>query len=173
MAGLDPFVDELRSARQAEAARLDATTGLQDAKALRLGALRDAVLPALAGNEKARQLFELSVIPGVSPRLWVDLVSSVVMEPDPKHYRLVQDQADERVTLFETDQLSDMRSFLTRFLAHRMVAEERQIAAITKNRLKANVSYSHVDLILVWLAGVGLGILAVVGWALSTGKLGF
>jgi hypothetical protein len=173
MAVLDPFVDELRSARRAEAARLDATTGLQDAKVLRLGALRDAVLPSLAGNEKARQLFELSVIPGVTPRLWVDLVSSVVMEPDPKNYRLVQDQNDGRINLFETDRLGEMQSFLTRFLAHRMVEQERQTAASRMARWSQGGSYSHLDLVLVWLAGLGFGVLAVVAWAIWAGKPGF
>jgi hypothetical protein len=95
------------------------------------------------------------------------------MEPDPKHYRLVQDQADERVTLFETEKLADMQVFLTRFLAHRMVAAERQIAASNRNRLKANGTYSHLDLVLVWLAGLGFGILTVIAWAISAGKLGF
>jgi hypothetical protein len=173
MAVPDPFVSELRSARLAEAARRDASQGLQDAKVLRLGALRDAVLPALAGNEQARQLFELSVFPGASPRLWVDLVSSVVMEPDPKHYRLVLDQSDGRTTLFETDRLGEMQAFLTRFLAHRLIDRERERAATSATWFGAGGTYGHGDLVLVWLAGLGFGILAVLAWAIWAGRLGF
>ncbi len=173
MAMLDQFVDELRSARLAESARFDAAMGFQDAKVLRLGALRDAVLPGLAGHQQARQMFELSVSPGISPRLWVDLVSSVVMEPDPKSYRLVQDQSEGRVTLFETDRLSEMKAYLTRFLAHRLVEQERNFATQRGSRFAAGGCYTHGDLILVWLAGLGFGVLAVLGWAIGFGKLGF
>ncbi len=173
MAMLDPFVEELRSARLAESARFDAALDLQDAKVLRLGALRDAVLPTLAGHKQAQQLFELSVFPGLSPKLWVDLISSVVMEPDPKHYRLVQDQPEGRVTLFETERLSEMQAYLKRFLAHRLVEQERQIAAQGRSRFAAGGNYSHGDLIFVWLAGLGVGILAVFGWAIRAGRLGF
>ena len=173
MAALGPFVDELRNARLAESARLDASLGLQDAKVLRLGALRDGVLPALAGNDQALELFELSVFPGASPRLWVDLVSSVVMEPDPKHYRLVQDQAEGRVILFETESLSDMKAYLVKFLAHRLVEQERAKVKTRLAGLWRGGTYSHLDLALVWLAGLGVGILAVVGWAIGTGRLGF
>lgn len=173
MAMLDPFVEELRAARMAEVARFDAAMGFQDAKVLRLGALRDAVLPKLAGHQQARRLFELSVFPGVIPRLWVDLISSVVMEPDPKHYRLVQDQSEGRVTLFETDRLAEMQTYLTRFLAHRLVEQERHLATRGPSRFAAGGSYSHGDLVLVWLAGLGFGILAVLGWAIWSGKPGF
>ena len=173
MAALGPFVEELRNARLAETARLDASLGLQDAKVLRLGALPDSVLPSLAANDQARELFELSVFPGASPRLWVDLVSSVVMEPDPKQYRLVQDQAEGRVIVFETDKLSDMKDYLIRFVAHRLVEKERNKAKESLARLWTGGRYSHLDLALVWLAGLSFGVLAVIGWAIGTGRLGF
>jgi hypothetical protein len=172
MAVLDPFVNELRLARQSESAQVDAAIGFHDAKTLRLGALRDAVLPSLAQNDQARQLFELSIIPGISPRLWVDLVSSVVMEPDPKHYRLVQDRDNGRVTLFETESLDDMKLFLTRFLAHRMIEQEREKASARAAARAARNKYASIDLILVWLAGLGLGILAAIGWVIGFGKSG-
>ncbi len=168
----NPFVDELRSARLAEAARLDASLGLQDAKTLRLEALRESVLPTLAQHEGARQLFELSVFPGGTPRLWVDLVTSVVMEPDPKHYRLVQEQSSGRNILFETDKLGEMQAYLMRFLAHRLVEQERQKAGYSQAAKPANGRYNSLDLILVWLAGLGVGILAVIGWAIHAGRFG-
>lgn len=166
----DPFVDELRSARLAQDARLEAFSGLIDARMLRLGALRDAVLPKISQNEKARQLFELSVSTGATPRLWVDLVSSVVMEPDPKHYRLVQDLADTREIVFETENLVEMQTYLTRFLAHRLVAEEREKARQRRTKLTASGKYGHWDMVMVWIAGLGVGILAAIGWGLTAGR---
>ena len=172
MSVVDPFLNELREARLAEAARFDAVYGLQDAKILRLEALREAVLPALSKNETARQLFELSVFPGVKPRLWIDLVSSVVMEPDPKHYRLVQEQTSGRVVVFETDSFAEMQSYLTRYLAHRMVEQARQKLAAPNSDSAKSDHYTAIDLFLVWAAGLGLGVLAVIGWAIWAGRLG-
>ena len=170
MAVLDPFVDELRNARLAEDARHEAFSGLIDARMLRLGALRDAVLPQISQNENARELFELSVSTGATPRLWVDLVSSVVMEPDPKHYRLVQDLPEGRETLFETESLNEMKSYLTRFLAHRLIEEARLKAKRRLARLGSGGSYSHADMVLIWLAGLGFGILAAIGWTFMARK---
>ena len=170
MAVLDPFVDELRRARLTEDARLEAFSGLIDARMLRLGALRDAVLPKISQNEMARNLFELSVSTGATPRLWVDLISSVVMEPDPKHYRLVQDLTDTREIVFETEDLAEMQTYLTRFLAHRLVAEEREKAMRRRAKLAASGSYGQWDMILIWLAGLGFGILVAIGWAFVARK---
>lgn len=172
MVSADPFVNELRWARLAEAAKLEATLGLQDAKTLRLEALRDAVLPGLAANDAARQLFELVVFAGGTPRLWVDLVTSVVMEPDPKTYRLIQEQNSGRAILFESDRLDEMQNTLTRFLAHRMVEQERQKARHDSVMTAWPRRYNNLDLALVWMAGVGVGILGVIGWAIITRRLG-
>jgi hypothetical protein len=88
----DYFGVALKKARVAEAAQLEAALNIRDARALRLESLRDAVQERLGANVQARAFFDLTVQPGVRPKLWIDLISSVVMEPDPRSYRLVQDR---------------------------------------------------------------------------------
>ncbi len=52
------------------------------------------------------------------PRLWIDLISSVVVEPDTRTYRLVQDVDGNRITLHESQSLDDMSKAVLRYIAH-------------------------------------------------------
>jgi hypothetical protein len=105
----------LREARLASAAKLDATLGLSDARALRLDALRAELAPIVAANAEAKALFDLNLQVGEAPKLWLDLISSVVMEPDPRTYRLVQDQENRRETLYESTKISEMSAHIVKY----------------------------------------------------------
>ncbi len=74
---------ELRAARLAEAAHFEAALHLRDAKSIRLQLLKDDLMPSVAASPLARDLFDLALIPGEPPRLWIDLITHVEMEPDP------------------------------------------------------------------------------------------
>lgn len=163
----------LREARVASAAKLDATLGLADARALRLDALRAELLPIIASNPEARALFDLNVQAGETPRLWLDLISSVVMEPDPRTYRLVEDQDNRRETLFETDNLSAMAAYVVKYLAHRIVAHEKLARGFSPMAGQAQNSYSMVDLVYVWITGAAFGVLGLMIVAMLLGKLSF
>lgn len=173
MADHNQLTQALKDARLTEAAQLDAVLNLRDAKALRLEVLRTTVLPTLADHPEARRLFDLNVQPGAQPRLWLDLISSVVMEPDPRTYRLVQDHDGARDTVFETSKLEQMAEFTTRYLAHRMVAHDR---TATRNAGavggKAD-GYSLAALVYVWVTGCAFGVLGLLAIAISLGKLHF
>jgi hypothetical protein len=173
MADHDRLTAALKDARLAEAAQLESILGLRDAKSLRLEALRAAMMPRLAGHPEARALFELNVQPGANPRLWIDLVSSVVMEPDPRTYRLVQDRDGQRETLFETTDINQMVPFVTRYLAHRMVAHEKAAAGISAGLSGKVNGYSLGALVYVWLTGCAFGVLALLVAAMLLGKLHF
>jgi hypothetical protein len=98
----------MRQAHAAEAAHFEAVLAIRDAQTLRLQALKDDLLPVLAADPRARSLFDVVLMPGEPPRLWIDLVSSVAMEPNPQTYRLTQDRAGGRDLLFETADRSEM-----------------------------------------------------------------
>jgi hypothetical protein len=49
------------------------------------------------------------------------------MEPDYRTYRLQQDNQGGREALFETTDRAEMVNYLKTYLAHRMIARERQI----------------------------------------------
>ncbi|MDE2446494.1 MAG: hypothetical protein KGO94_09960, partial [Alphaproteobacteria bacterium] len=108
MADAEEFNRALRDARLSAASKLDAVLEVSDARALRLDALRAEVLPVVSVNAEARSMFALTLEPGAAPKLWIDLISSVVMEPDPRTFRLVQDQESRRETLFETTDMKAM-----------------------------------------------------------------
>src|SRR5262245_28849469 len=91
----------LRQARLAEAAHFEAVLDIRDAQTLRLQVLKDELSPVILSNAEAASFIDLALVPGDPPRLWIDLISSVVMAPDPRTYRLVQDAAAGRQTLLE------------------------------------------------------------------------
>src|SRR5262245_42341701 len=81
----------LRRARLAEAAHFEATLDIRDAQTLRLQVLKDELQPLVTSRPEAEAFFELALVPGDPPRLWLDFITSVVMAPDPRTYRLIED----------------------------------------------------------------------------------
>ena len=90
----DGLAGALREARQAEAAHFEAALELRDSKSLRLQLLKDDLRPLVESSPEARDLFDIALVPGEQPKLWIDLISFVVMEPDHRTYRFLQHRQD-------------------------------------------------------------------------------
>lgn len=164
----DGLADALREARLAEAAHFEAALDLRDSKTLRLQILKDELVPTVQSSPEARDLFDLSLLPGDPPKLWVDLTAYVVMEPDHRTYRLLQDRQDSRDILFEGRDRDEAAAAIRRHMAHRLVARERQLP--TSGPISAT-GYSSATLILAWVSGFAFGALALVAAALYFGLL--
>lgn len=165
----DSLAEALREARLAEAAHFDAALELRDSKSLRLQLLQDELLPAVRATAEARELFDLTLVPGDPPKLWVDLVSYVVMEPDHRTYRFVQDRQDGREVLFESSVREQAASAIRRHMAHRLVARERKLGVPPQP--VPQTGYSTASLILAWASGFAFGALALLAAALYLGIL--
>ena len=161
----------LRQARLAEAAHYEAVLGIKDAKSLRLQELKDDIAAVIAHSQEAGRMFDLALVPGEPPKLWIDLITCVVMEPDYRTYRLVQDNQAGRDILFESANRADMVERLKHFMAHRIIARERQMAATPP--AAAAVGFSAGAFGLAWLGGFGLGVLALLISAIALGILKF
>lgn len=165
----DALAEALREARLAEAAHFEAALELRDSKSLRLQLLQDDLLPAVRSSTEARELFDLTLVPGDPPKLWVDLVSYVIMEPDHRTYRFVQDRQDGREILFESSGREQTVAAVRRHMAHRLVARERQAAALPQ--AMSQLGYSTASLILAWASGFAFGALALLFAAIYFGVL--
>jgi hypothetical protein len=168
----DDLSGALRKARLAEAAHFEAVMAIRDSKSLRLQVLKDEIAPVIAATPEAANVFDLALVPGEPPRLWIDLISFVVMEPDYRTYRLQQDNQGGREALFESADRAEMVSYLKSYLAHRMIAREKQIASAAPV-LQPVARYSTWAIIYAWFNGLLLGLLALLVAAISLGKLKF
>ena len=173
MSDHDQLTTALRQARLAEAAQLDSILALRDARAMRLDALRAELAGQLANQPQAQALFDLTVLPGEVPKLWIDLISSVVMEPDPSTYRLVQDHESRRTIMFETRNLKQMIQFATKYMAHRMVTREKVATGVEFRSSELPRGYSTLELLYVWVTGCAFGVLGLLIAAILLGKLSF
>jgi hypothetical protein len=159
----------LREARRAEAAHFEAALELRDSKSLRLQLLKDDLLPLVSSSPEARELFDLALVPGEPPKLWIDLISFVVMEPDPRSYRFLQHRQDRREILLETADRELMAAAIRRHMAHLIIARERQSVALPQPAPPPG--YSSASLILSWASGFAFGALALLGLAIYLGFL--
>ena len=161
----------LREARLSEAAHHEAVLSLRDSKSLRLQLLKDDLAPVVAATPEAAEVFDLALIAGEPPKLWIDLITYVVMEPDHRTYRIMEDRQNGREILFEGDDRAQAGEALRRHMAHRIIARQRQVAVRTAPAMPA--SYSTGSVILAWLSGFSLGALALLGVAIYLEKLKF
>jgi hypothetical protein len=144
----------------AEAAHFEAVLDIRDAQTLRLQVLKDELAPVIMANAEAASFVDLALVPGDPPRLWIDLITAIVMAPDPRTYRMVQDRPGGRQTLLESSDRQEMVEGVKQHIAHRMVAREREkvVVAIPKPTL---AGHSTVALVLAWLSGFSIGVLAL------------
>ena len=173
MAKHDPFTEALKSARLAESAQLDALLNVRDARSLRLAALRETLLPHLVGHPFAQGFTELNIQPGETPRLWIDLISSVVVEPDTRNMRLEQERDGRRDVLHETTDVDEMSRVVLKYIAHRVIARERIAANGALPQAESFSGYSIGEVLYVWFTGAALGVLALLVAAISLGLLRF
>jgi hypothetical protein len=144
----------------AEAAHFEAVLDIRDAQTLRLQVLKDELAPVIAANAEAASFVDLALVPGDPPRLWIDLITAVVMAPDPRTYRLVQDGPADRQTLLETGDREEMVEKVKQHVAHRVVAREREKLGVAAPK-PALIGHSTAALVFAWLSGFSIGVLAL------------
>ena len=135
---------------------------IRDAATLRLQVLKDELEPIVNARGEAQAFIDLALVPGTPPRLWVDMVSAVVMAPDPRTYRFCQDTAGGQRVLLETSDRAEMVDKITAYIAHRLIDRQRQMVGNVSGAPPARRSYGTGALVLAWLSGFSLGVLAFV-----------
>ncbi len=165
VSGLDR---EVRRARLAQAAHFDAVVGIRDAQTLRLAALNDELVRKMREEPRLAALLPLQMDSGFPPRLWLDDISYVEMEPDPRTFRLVRQDPSGHVTVAETRELREMAARIRTYASHRLIEAER----IAGGRVNGN-GRGLSQLIMVWLAGFTFGVLALLAAGVMLGKIGF
>ena len=152
----------LRSARLAEAAHFEALMNIRDAATLRLQVLKDDLEPIVRARREADTFIDLALVPGSPPRLWIDMVSYVVMAPDPRTYRFCQDTTDGQKVLFETAERAETVERITAYIAHRVIDRQRHLVVPAgESWLAVRRTHGTPVLLLVWLSGFALGIVSL------------
>lgn len=120
----------IRAARLEEAERSQVLGDLRSAEVVRLDLLREAIEPVLAQVPVEIDMFDIGVVPGERPRLFVDMISFVEMGRDRRLYRFLQDTRHGRVLLAENEGVSAMVEAITRYIARRLVEREKILASL-------------------------------------------
>ena len=127
----------LRVARLEQAERALAQADLQDAELGRLELLREMLAPMLAEVPPGVDLFDVGVVPGAHPRLFVDMIAFVEMGRDKRTYRFLQDRRSGRLMLAESERPSAMVEAVTAYVARRLVEREALLASIESPPVRA------------------------------------
>lgn len=118
----------MRKARVAQTVRNDVIVDLRETELARLEVLADALAPVFAELPDDAEQFECSLVPGGTPRLWVDMLAFVDMGRDKRTYRFVSDTRSGRQVMLESTNVADIADRVTDYIAHRLVERERSLA---------------------------------------------
>jgi len=166
---------ELKHARELQDASHEVRLAARDMAAMRLLAVKQELAPYVDSLPELRGFVELALVNGETPKLWLDFVSFVTMAPDQQRWRLVQDTAEGREVILETDSLDELVEFLRKFIAHRAVQRERLLRSdeASARPLLRTVSGGMQQSLLwmAWLAGLATGAFALLAWLLASGRL--
>jgi hypothetical protein len=155
----------------AEAAHFEAVRDIRDAQTLRLQVLKDELAPVILASAEAASFIDLALVPGDPPRLWIDLITAVVMAPDPLTYSLIQDSPGGRQTLLETGDRKEMIEKVKQYVAHRMVTREREKLGVAAPK-PTSIGHSTAALVLAGLSGFSIGVLALFIAGILISRLG-
>ncbi|WP_020186362.1 hypothetical protein [Methylopila sp. 73B] len=126
--GVPPLREALRRARVEAVERTDVVIGLKHAELGRLEALRDALAPVFADVPDEVDIFDIGLVPGERPRLFVDMVAFVEMARDRKTYRFLRDGRHGRAAIAESAEIQPIVDAVTSYIARRLVERERLLA---------------------------------------------
>lgn len=127
----------LRRARLESAERGDAQSDLHGAEVARLDLLREQLEPVFAQLPEDCDLFDLGLIQGERPRLFVDMIAFVELTRDRRGFRFQQDTRNGRVLLAESDQSEAITRAVADYLARRLIEREKALTAATNAETRA------------------------------------
>lgn len=121
--------EAVRTARLEAAERSGVIVELRDASLARLSMLNELLDPIFAEvPDEHADLFDRGLMPGETPRLFVDMVAHIALGRDRRTYRLLQDTRAGRRVLAESSNPHDIADAVTRYVARRLVAREQAMA---------------------------------------------
>lgn len=117
----------VRRARIEEAERSGVAAELRGAEVARLEMLKETLEPVFAQLPRDAELFDMGLVPGEKPRLFVDMVAFVEMARDRRTFRFIQETRGGRVLLAESDRVDPVAEAVTAYLGRRLVERERAL----------------------------------------------
>lgn len=117
--------DALVTARDHQAARFDAIEEVHALEAARLRTLADDLAPVFEEIPASDSLFVCAVVPGDPPRLWIDMISYVVVGADGRTFKFVMNARSGREVLAESAEISEISGHVVNYIAHRLIDFER------------------------------------------------
>lgn len=127
-ARITPLAAALRRARAENAEHSAAVAEVRSVEIARLELLGEALEPILAQVPDECDIFDVAVSPGSRPRLFIDHIGFVEMEPDRRTYRFLQDTRHGRVLLKSGSDIDTLVDAITDYIAHRLVEREKALA---------------------------------------------
>lgn len=122
--------EAIRTARLEAAERSGVIVELRDASLARLSMLNEMLEPIFADVPlEHSDLFDRGLMPGETPRLFVDMVAHVTLGRDRRTYRFLQDTRAGRRVLAESTNPHDIVDAVTRYVARRLIAREQAMVA--------------------------------------------
>lgn len=158
--------DAIRQARIETAERTSVVVDLRDAEAARLELVNDSLDSVFAEIPPEVELFDRGVSKGEVPRLWIDVISYVVMGRDKRTYRFVQDTRFGRKVLLESSHIPEVVEAVTRYVAGRLVDRERAMADIIDHSARAPQKRGGWRSFRAFLFGIIVGVAGLVAAAL-------
>lgn len=120
--------EALRRARLEAAEQTDVLIDLREAEMTRLEILRDELEPIFAQVPQEVDLFDVGLVPGGRPRLFIDMVSFVEMGRDRRVYRFMRDGRHGRSCAAESESTEPIVEAVTEYVARRLIERERLLA---------------------------------------------
>ena len=121
----------MRRARHDDAERVGVQTDQRIARLCRLELLQEALQPLLAQVPADVDLFDIGLMPGPNPRLFIDMIGFVEMGRDGRIYRLAQDTRHGRIQLAESAEIDAMVEAVTDYIARRLLERDKALASDT------------------------------------------
>jgi hypothetical protein len=119
----------MRRARFDDAERLGAMADMRAARIGRLELLAEALQPLVAQIPEDVDLFDFGLMPGLNPRLFLDMIGFIEMGRDARTYRLIQDTRYGRKVIIESDSVPRMVEAATDYVARRLLERDKALAA--------------------------------------------
>jgi hypothetical protein len=164
--------------RNVQAERSDVVVDMKQAAFSRLELLAQDLAPVFSQVPSDIDLFDFGLTNGETPRLWIDMTTSVRMGRDRRTYEFVKDTRLGRTLLMESDSRTKIGRAVTDYVAERIVERERAVegdwlALKPAPERKAGqgpavgwMGWAAWRGPAIFLAGMLAGAIALLGWVL-------